>query len=364
MKFSIDNKTLIESLNVLIKAVSSKTTIEVLKGIYVEAKNDEIIFKTYNLELAITINLDAIVHEEGSFVVEAKLLNDIIRKLPSDVTTFTKNGDTLNLKCLNSDYNLNIYNEEEFPKLPEVTSDQSIKINQALFSNMIRHTNFAVSKDESKIALTGSLIDINKDELTMVSIDGYSIAKKVSSIESDKKINVIVPGKTLSEIEKIIATNFTDDLEIIVKHNYIAFIINNIKIVSKVIEGPYIDYEKVVPKEFETTIVINRKELLEAVDRAALLANSSRTYVMIMEFDNNNLTISTNSQLGKSKDEITVKNNRKLKIGLNPNYLLKGLKVIEDDNIVLSIDSNVKPFLVKPELDDTYEYYIVPVRVR
>ncbi len=364
MKFSIDNKTLIESLNVLIKAVSSKTTIEVLKGIYVEAKNGEIIFKTYNLELAITINVEAIVHEEGSFVVEAKLLNDIIRKLSNDITTFTKSGDTLNLQCAASEYNLNVYDEEEFPKLPEVDSNESISINQALFANMIRHTNFAVSKDESKIALTGSLIDIKDNNLTMVSIDGYSIAKKVASIESSKNINVIVPGKTLSEIEKIIATNFTDDLDIIVKHNYIAFIINNIKIVSKVIEGPYIEYEKVVPKEFETNIVIDKKELLEAVDRAALLANSSRTYVMIMEFDNNNLTISTNSQLGKSKDEISIKNSRKFKIGLNPNYLLKGLKVIEDENVSISIESNVKPFLIKPELDDNYKYYIVPVRVR
>ncbi len=364
MKFSIDNKILIDSLNILMKAVSSKTTIEILKGIYIEAKDNELILKTYNSELAITINIEAVIHAKGAFVIEARLLNEIIRKLPNEIITFTKVNEKLNIKCLSSDYNLKVYNYKEFPQLPDVKSNEKIKINRAIFSNMIRYTNFAVSKDESKISLTGSLVKIKENKLTVVSIDGYSIAKKTVDINSERDMYVIVPGRTLAEIQKIVENNFTDDLEIIIENNYIAFIIDNIKIISKVIEGPYVDYEKYISKKFEMNIEIDRRELLNAIDRAALMANSSKSYVIIMEFEQDKLTILTNTQLGKTKDEIKIKNDKEFKIGLNPNYLLKGLKVIEDDNINVLLETSTKPFLIKPKDDDNYEYYIVPVRVR
>lgn len=365
MKFSINQSNLQKTLSILSKAVAIKTTMDILKGIYIETDNDKLILKTYNLDMAITTTVPAVIEEEGKVVLEFSLLNDINRRMPTDsIISFNCTEKKVTIKCENSVYNLNQYNSDEYPIIPVITKENSFNINQQIFANMIRLTNFAVSKEESRPVLTGSLIEANNSKLTMVSIDGYCIAKKVVDIDYDKNLSVIVPGKTLSEIEKIIGNDITEDIEILIKDNHIGFNFSNINIISKVLDGEYVNYNQILKNDFKSKIIIDKENLFRAIDRTSLLSFKSNLNLIILEFSEDNLNVYSDTSLGFSKEDISINSELNMRIGMNPNYLIKALKVMDTEKIEFNIDSNNKPCLIKPYDDESYEYYVVPIRIR
>ena len=204
MKFTVNQREMIYALNILTRAISTKTTMEILKGIFIEAKSNHLTMKTNDLSMSIIIEIPALVEEEGVTVIESNLFNDIVRKLPDDAITIEKKTDHISLICSQSQYKLMMMDDETFPQIQERSDGVEVVINQSVFSNMIKMTNFAVSRDETRAILTGSLLEVKNNVMKMVSIDGYNIAIKKVALQDAPDCSVIVPGRTLNEIQKII----------------------------------------------------------------------------------------------------------------------------------------------------------------
>lgn len=364
MKFTVNQREMIYALNILTRAISAKTTMEILKGIFIEAKDNHLTMKTNDLSLSIIIEIPALVETEGVTVIESNLFNDIVRKLPDDAITIEKMTDHIQLICSQSQYKLMMMDDETFPQIPERTDGIQIVINQSVFSNMIKMTNFAVSRDETRAILTGSLLEVKNNVMKLVSIDGYNIAIKKVILNNAPDCSVIVPGRTLNEIQKIIGYNVDDEITLTVGNNYITFEFDNVKIISKVLEGEYIKYEQVIESDFGIEVEVDNREFYDAIDRAALMANQSRSYIVIFDFDKDHVTITSQSEMGTAKEEVEIKNYGKpIRIGFNPNYLMKALRIIEDDELRIKMTSSVRPCFIQPKDNDSYEYYLVPIRI-
>lgn len=364
MKFTVNQREMIYALNILTRAISTKTTMEILKGIFIEAKANHLTMKTNDLSMSIIIEIPALVEEEGVTVIESNLFNDIIRKLPDDAITIEKKTDHISLICSQSQYKLMMMDDETFPQIQEQTDGVEVVVNQSVFSNMIKMTNFAVSRDETRAILTGSLLEVKNNVMKMVSIDGYNIAIKKVVLQDAPDASVIVPGRTLNEIQKIIGYNVDDEIILTIGTNYITFQFDNVKIISKVLEGEYIKYEQVIESDFGIEIDVDNREFYEAIDRAALMANQSRSYIVIFDFEDDKVTITSQSEMGQAKEEVEITNSGKnIRIGFNPNYLMKALRVIEDEELIMRMTSPVRPCFIQPKNNDSYEYYLVPIRI-
>lgn len=364
MKFTLNQRELIYALNILSRAISSRTTMEILKGIYMEAREGVVTMKSNDLSMSIIVELPALVDKEGSAVIDAHIFMDIIRKLPDDAITLEKKSDHIHLTCGLSQYKLMMMDDESFPQIQEVRSGTEVSINQSIFSSMIKMTNFAVSRDETRPILTGSLLEIKDGFIKMVSIDGYNIAIKKVPIKDAPEASVIIPGRTLSEIQKITAFNVDDDIHLLIGSNYIRFQFDNVTIISKVLEGEYIKYEQVINPDFSIEVEVDNREFYEAIDRAALMANQSRSYIVIFDFAEDHVTITSQSEMGFAKEEVEIKNHgQNIRIGFNPNYLMKALRVIEDEELIIRMSSSVRPCFIQPRDNDSYEYYLVPIRI-
>lgn len=364
MKFTVNQREMIYALNILTRAISAKTTMDILKGIYIEARDSHLTMKTNDLSLSIIVEIPALIEVEGVTVIESNLFNDIIRKLPDDAITIEKKSDHIQLYCGMSQYKLMMMDDETFPQIPEQSEGQEIIINQSVFSNMIKMTNFAVSRDETRAVLTGSLLEVKNNVMKMVSIDGYNIAIKKAVVNNAPDASVIIPGRTLSEIQKIIGYNVDDDISLMIGTNYVTFSFDNVKIISKILEGEYIKYEQVISSDFGIDVELDNREFYEAIDRAALMANQSRSYIVVFDFEKDKVVITSQSEMGYAKEEVEVQNSGKnIRIGFNPNYLMKALRVIEDDELVIRMSSPVRPCFIQPKDNDSYEYYLVPIRI-
>lgn len=364
MKFTVNQRDILYALNILTRAVSSRTTMEILKGIYIEAHQDHLVMKSNDLSMSIIVETPALVEEKGSCVIESSLFNDIIRKFPNDAITLHKKDDHIALICGQSKYKLMMMDEETFPQIREISGGKTISINQSVFSNMIKMTNFAVSKDETRAILTGSLLEVKNGEMKMVSIDGYNIAIKKIKVQDVPDVEIIIPGRTLAEIQKIIGYNVDDDIELTIADNHVSFNFDNVTIISKVLEGEYIKYEQVISSDFSIDVELDNSEFYSAIERAALMANQSRTFIVIFDFKKDHVLISSDSEMGQAREEVDIVNHgNDIRIGFNPNYLLRALRVMEEEDLVMRMSSSVRPCFIKPMHDDSYEYYLVPIRI-
>lgn len=364
MKFTVEKADLLDVLNVVSKAVSQKTNLDILKGIYMETSGDTIVLKSNDLTLAIEASLPAFIESEGKTVIEARLLNEIVRKMPNKAITFELTDRYMDLRCDRSEFKLQSFDADEFPEIPKVSTNVEVVLNQNILTNMIRMTNFAVSKDETRPILTGSLFEIKDKKAVMVSIDLYRIALKKSHVETDFNGRVVIPGRTLSEIQKIIGSGIEKEIVVKVTDKYISFEYDNISIVSKILEGEYIKYEQIIGEEFNTSVVINNEEFINAIDRASLMARESKSHTIKLSFSENQVVITSNSEIGSVEEKVRCRMDGKdLEIGFNPRYLIEALKVIDTEEVEMKLTTSVRPCIIKPYNDENYIYFVIPVRM-
>ncbi len=362
MKFTVSQRELVAALGIVSKATTLRSTMEILKGIHIEAKEDHLVMKSHDLSLSIRLSLPALIEEPGKVLVDSVLFSDIVRKLPDESITLETKEDTLFLICGRSRYRLTMMDEENFPMIPRVEDGKKILMEQKEFSKMVRMTNFAVGSDETRPILTGSLVEVKGNTMKMVSVDGFTIAIKTSPILEGEDCSVVIPGKSLNEVQKILSSG-EDTLEILVSSNHVVFSFNEIEITSKVLEGNYINYERVIDTGFNTEVEIPITPFYEALDRVSLLANKSKSYIVNFDFEEREMEMSSNSELGLAKESIEVINHgAPIKISFNPNYILKVLRVMEDDNLILAMGGSHKPCKIRQRDIDDYEYYVVPIR--
>ncbi|MCI8397563.1 MAG: DNA polymerase III subunit beta [Clostridia bacterium] len=371
MKFVCEKTNLLKAINSVVKGVSSKTTMPILEGILIQTNEKQVKLTTYDLELGIEYVIDCEVIEQGNTVVTATVFSEIIRRLPdTDISITLDDKDLLVIECEGSLYKLATMNPVEFPELPVIDEENSISIEQNTLKDMIRKTIFAVSTEAHRPIFTGCLFEIKENKLNVVAVDGYRLGWKSKYLEEQvNDFKVVIPGKTLNEVNKIISDSF-DKVKMSISKNQALFEMENCKIVTRLLEGEFLEYEKVIPKAWETRIRANKKELQECFERVSLISMSSiekeRKYPVKVWVEIGKIVISCKNQAGDAKEEIILSTEGKnLEVGFNPKYFLDALKAIEDEEVFVDFGSSLSPSIIK-SVDDNgdYVYMILPIRIQ
>lgn len=369
MKFVCEKEKILKGINSVINGVSSKTTMPILEGILIQTNDNELKLTSYDLEIGIEYILDANVTEQGTTVVNAIMFSEIIRKLPnSEIQIRINENNLLEIECEGSLYKLATMNPEEFPELPKINIDNSVKLEQTTLKNMIRKTIFAVSTEENRPIFTGSLFEVVNNKLNVVAVDGYRLAVKSKEVENASDFSCVIPGKTLNEVNKIIADSF-DNITVGIAKNQALFEMENCKIVTRLLDGEFLKYSNTIPQNWETRIKVNKSHFQNCFERILLISASSiekeKKYPVKVNIDVGKVTISCSNQTGDAKEEILVDTEGKeLEIGFNPRFFLDALKAIDDEEVYIEFGTNRSPCIIKPIEDGDYVYMILPIKMK
>lgn len=370
MKFICEKENLLLGLNAVSRTSVGRTTTPILEGILLTLKNNQLIMTTNDLEIGMEYvidNCDTI--EEGCTVVECRMFGEIIRKLPnSSITISINDKNLLVIECEGSIYKLSTMNADEFPVLPDVNIEKSIHISQRVVKDMIKKTIFAVSSEENRPIFTGCLFEIKNNNLCVVAVDGFRLALRKIMMTYDGEFSAIIPGKYLNEIIKNLQEN-DEVIDIGIAKNQALFELKNCKIVTRLLEGEFLNYKNVIPEERETRIKISKSALQGAVERASIFSitasEKEKKYPIKMFVSLGSVIISCTSQVGDAKEEVLIETEGKeLEIGFNPKYLLDALKVIEDDEVYMDFGTNISPCVIRPIGDEKFTYMVLPVRLK
>ncbi len=371
MKFSIKKEILLENLNNVSKAVSSKNVIPVLGGIrfnltkdglYLTATNNEI-----DIESFIETKLIDKVEELGSIVIQGKYLIEIVRKLPNGIINIeVVDGLKIILYTANSTFNLNGIDSSEFPNLKIEKSTNPIVLSNKNLRNIINQTIFATSTQESRPILTGINFKIEKDIMECVATDSYRLSKKIIKLDNtvDNIINIVIPSKNIGELIKVLEDN-DDKVNIHIFSNKILFEFENILFQSRLLNGNFPDTSRLIPSEFKFTIKANLNELYEVIDRASLLTSEKDKNVIKFETNGNILTISSNTpEIGKVEEKLAISkdNSENIKIAFSSKYMMDALRTITSTNVVILLNSDITPIIINNEDDDTLVELLLPIK--
>lgn len=363
MQIICKKSDLLNSVNIALRAVSSKTTLTILECIVIEAENNTIKLIANDQELGIETIVEGTIVVPGSIAINAKLFSEIIRKLPdSDVTFTTDENLKAVIQCEKANFNLMGRSVEEFPLLPQVQRDKSIRISDFSLKEIIRQTVFSISDNESNKIMTGELFEISGDTFKVVSLDGHRISiRKIKLHDSYEDMKVIVPGKTLNEISKILSGELDQIVEIYFTDKHILFAFDKTTVLSRLIEGEYYKIEQMLSNDYVTKVNINNKELLSCIDRASLLIREADKTPIILNIGDDNLELKINSTMGSMKEDIDIKKEGKdILIGFNPKFLMDALRVIDDEEVEIYLFNPKAPCFIKDK-EESYIYLILPI---
>ena len=370
MKVICEKEKILKGINSVINGVASKTTMPILEGILIQTNDNELKLTSYDLEIGIEYILEAKIEEQGNTVVNATMFSEIIRKLPTKEIKITVNeNNLLEIECEGSLYKLATMNADEFPELPKISVNNSIEIEQTVLKNMIRKTIFAVSTEENRPIFTGCLFEVANNTLNVVAVDGYRLAIKSNVLnEKANEFSSVIPGKTLNEVNKIIADSF-DSVKIGISSNQALFEMDNCKIVTRLLDGEFLKYSNAIPKNWETRIRVNKNNIQDCFERISLISSSSiekeKKYPVKINIDIGNVIISCSNQMGNAKEEIIVETEGKeLEIGFNPKFFLDALKAIDDEEVYIEFGTNKSPCIIKPVENGDYIYMILPIKMK
>ena len=370
MKFICEREKLLKAINSVVKGVASKTTMPILEGILIQTNDNEIKLTTYDLEIGIEYIIESTIEEQGATVVNAIMFSEIIRKLPDTEISITLNEkNLLVIECEGSLYKLATMNPTEFPELPKINVENSVELEQKQLKNMVRKTIFAVSNEENRPVFTGCLFEIINNKLNVVAVDGFRLGWASSYLENkNNDFKAVIPGKTLNEVNKIVTDSF-DIVKIGVSKNQALFQMENCKIVTRLLDGEFLNYASVIPKNWETRIRANRRDLQECFERISLIsasiAEKEKKYPVKIKIEVGKVIISCTNQTGDAKEEIFLETQGKeLEAGFNPKYFLDALKVIDDEEIFVDFGTNVSPAVIRPIENEDYTYMILPIRMK
>lgn len=367
MKLSCSRDELLNAINIVSKAVSSRTTLPILECILLTADENGLKLTSNDMELAIESSyIEADIEEEGTVALDAKFFSDIIRKVNGDevsITTDEKNAAVI--KSGRSEFKISGQNGEDFPPIPEVEKDSRFVISQNDLRNLIRQTIFSISQDESKPVFTGELIEIEDNMIDFVSVDGYRISyKNAELIQSVGSKRAIVPGKSLGEIAKILSSEEDEKAVLYFTENHIMADINGNIVVSRLIQGDFIKYQQSFTNEYKTSAKVNKSELMNSLERASLISRDSKKIPVKLEIKDNNIIITANAETSTAYEEVSAEiDGDKLLIAFNPRYLIDALRAIDDDEVYMHFNTSLSPCVFKSVEGDSYKYLVLPLRI-
>jgi len=363
MKLVCSKANLLNGVQIVSKAVPNKTTMSILECILVDASKGVITLTANDMELGIETTIEGDILEKGIIALDAKIFLEIVRKLPdSDITIETDSSYKTTITCEKAKFNIIGKSGEDFSYLPAIEKDDNIVISQFTLKEVVRQTIFSISDNDNNKLMTGELFDINGDEFKVVSLDGHRISiRKIQLKNSYAPKKVVVPGKTLSEVSKILPGDADSDVTIYFTSKHIVFEFGNTTVVSRLIEGEYFKIDQMLSSDYETKVKINKKELLNCIDRATLLVKEGDKKPIIININDDGMELKINSILGSMKEDIDIeKNGKDLMIGFNPKFLIDALRVIDDEEVELYMVNPKAPCFIKNN-EESYIYLILPV---
>ena len=363
MKLVCSKSNLLNGVQTVSKAVSNKTTMSILECILVDASKGIITLTANDMDLGIETTIEGNIIEGGVIALDAKIFHEIVRKLPdNDITIETDSSYKTTITCEKSKFNIIGKSGEDFSYLPVVEKNDSIIISQFTLKEVVRQTIFSISDNDNNKLMTGELFEINEDELKVVSLDGHRISiRKIQLKNSYAPKKVIVPGKTLNEVSKILPGGAENDVNISFTDKHIVFDFDNTTVVSRLIEGEYFRIDQMLSSDYETKVRINKKEFLNCIDRATLLVKEGDKKPIIISISDESMELKINSILGSMNEDINIiKQGKDLMIGFNPKFLIDALRVIDDEEVDLYMVNPKAPCFIKNQ-EESYIYLILPV---
>lgn len=363
MKLVFSKSNLNKAVSIVMKAVPTRTTMSILECILIDASTNEIKFTANDMELGIETIVDGEIIEKGKVAIDAKIFSEIVRKLPdNDITIETDSNFTSIITCENSKFNIAGKSGDDFSYLPAILKDTSITISQFALKEIINQTIFSIAMNDNNKMMTGELFEISENSLKVVGLDGHRIAiRNISLTECSDEVKVVVPGKTLVEISKILSNNADDLVNIYFTKNHILFEFDNTIVVSRLIEGDYFRINNMLSSDYETKITINKKEFLDSIDRANLLIKEGDKKPIIINITDGSLEVNVTSAIGSLNENIDInKEGKDIMIGFNPKFLIDALRVIDDETVNIYLVNPKAPCFIKDK-DETYIYLILPV---
>ena len=371
MKFIIEKSNLLENLNKVSKAITGKSNVEALKGVFIQVANGQIIILGSDMDLSIFGRSTCQVIEQGAILVDAKILIEIVRKLPNGDITIEKTEDNLvTISCQKSEFSIVRMNEDEYPNFPKEVNGTEIIVTKDLFRRMIGQVHFAVAQDDSRPILQGILYEVKDSILRLVALDGYRLALSSCKVETSTDMSAVIDGKSLTSISKLIDSN--GNIKIYLHKNHIEFRLDNLIIYSRLLEGTFIAYDSLLPKENKIDVIVNRLQLIEAIERCELIAKSVDSTNPTLEFNILNdgmldvLRINTKSSKGKGKEELTVEipgEEKNIEIAFNGRYLLDMLRNMECEKVIMKYNNSVSPCICYPADNEDSKFLVLPIRL-
>lgn len=363
MKIVCSKSELVKGVNIVSKAVPTRTTMAILECILINASTNEIKLTANDMEIGIETVIEGNIEERGIIALDAKLFGDIVRKLPDNEVTIESDVTyKTTISCEKANFNLVGKSGEDFAAIPMVTRNKPIVISQFTLKEVIRQTIFSIADNDNNKIMMGELFDIKANNLQVVSLDGHRISvRNIELKESYEDKKVIVPGKSLNEISKIIGGSVDEDVNIYISDNHIVFEFDKTTMVSRLIDGEYFKIDQMISSDYDTKLSINKKEILDCIDRATLLVKEGDKKPIIMNITNGNMELSINSVIGSMKEDIEInKEGKDIMIGFNPKFFIDALRVIDEDTIDIYMVNPKAPCYIK-DADNRYIYLILPV---
>lgn len=365
MKFQIMPQELLRHISIAQRAISNRTTMNILECIRFEARDNRLILTSTDLELAIVTGVDCTVFEPGVAVIPSMIIGNIFRKLPQAPATVQLADGAVGITCGSANFHLQVPDAEEYPMPPEVQREQETHLPNDVLKRAIAETEFATSLDESKVALTGIYFERRTDSIRLVALDGYRLAVRSIALaagESAFEKSMIVPRRAMNELIKILID--TENTAIYSAKGHIVFESGSTKLYSRLIEKNYIDYQDIISADHSCSVEVDRLSLQSALERASLLAKEERANLIKLCFEANEITIESNSEIGHVSEQISSRQQGDaVKIAFNAKYLLDGVRALECDEIRLNLNGTLNPMIIEPVGEDNYTYLVLPVRV-
>lgn len=366
MKFICNSFDLAQACQVVQRAASTKTAIPSVEGILLSAENGLLTLTGYDLEMGIVTSIPCAIEESGKIVVNAYMLSETVRKLPSaPVTIESDSRQIASIKC--GDFKTKIIgmSSDEYPELPSIVGSYDITLNQSILKDMIRKTIFSAAIRDNKVILTGVRFEIEPGHIRLVAVDGVRLAIRNEVIEYDgEELSFTVPAKTLSEVMKLLEED-DSKIDISVGKRHIVFKIGAFVIISRLLDGEFFQYQNAIPKSAKTVVTVNTMALLESIDRTSLILSDKLKSPIKCVFAGNQINLSSNASIGTSNDKISVQlEGEDCTIGFNNKYMLDVLRVCDTDEVKIMLHGPISPILVVPPEGDSFIFLILPVRLK
>lgn len=363
MKLVFTKSNLNKAVGIVMKAVPTRTTMNILECILIDATTNEIKFTGNDMELGIETIVEGEIIEKGKVAIDAKLFSEIVRKLPdNDITLSTDSNNNALITCEKSKFNIAGKSGDDFSYLPAIIKDKMITLSQFQLKEVINQTIFSIAINDNNKMMTGELFEISEGTLKVVGLDGHRIA--IRNIKLERRaddVRVVIPGKTLQEISKILNADAESLVNIYFTNNHVLFEFDQTHVVSRLIEGDYFKINQMLSNDYETKVSINKKEFLDSIDRANLLIREGDKKPIIINIQNGLLQVNVNSAIGALNEDIDIdKEGKDIMIGFNPKFLMDALRVIDDENVTMYLVNHKSPCFIRDK-EENYIYLILPV---